>query len=243
MYFRNPEISTALWEKIKNNTEEKYKGELNCQPLDEYTIFNHLVSLLYKSDDTRVKNRALLQHVYYLSIRNELYITRDFLYMQNVLESTIYSDVSTHILYNRALTQLGLCATRHGEIELAHILLHEICNQGRHRELLAQGLSQSRNLEKTAEQERSEKRRILPQHLHINIDMIESMYTIASMLLIVPMLVESKDNSNQTVISKNFRRMLDYYDKQACHGPPENITRYNNGSYEMLTSRKLARML
>jgi len=58
------------------------------------------------------------------------------------------------------MVQLGLCAFRHGMIREAHNALQDIQSTGRAKELLAQGLI-LKNQDRTPEQEKLEKRRMV----------------------------------------------------------------------------------
>ena len=97
--------------------------------------------------------------------------------MSHIHENISNYDMGIQALYNRVLVQMGMAAFRLGLIFDCHQYLQEICSYGKIRELLAQGISKYTQFEK------EEKRRILPFHLHIGVEIVEAVYLISAMLL------------------------------------------------------------
>lgn len=86
------------------------------------------------------------------------------------------------------MVQLGLCAFRKGYTLDAHHCLVDVQSSGRAKELLAQGLLPQWHQERTAEQEKIEKSRHMPYHMHINLELLECVYLVSAMLKEIPYL-------------------------------------------------------
>ncbi|KAJ1549732.1 Translation initiation factor 3 subunit c, partial [Nowakowskiella sp. JEL0078] len=183
-------------------------------------LVNGLCLRLYKTHNDRIRTRTLLCHAYYHALHDRFHKSRDMILMSHLQETIQVTDIATQILFNRTMVQLGLCAFRSGMIREAHNALQEISASGKVKELLAQGFQ--RYGDKTPEQEKLEKQRQLPFHMHINLELLECIYLTCSMLLEVPNMAINAYDSRRKVISKPFRRMLDYHERQVFNGPPEN---------------------
>lgn len=189
---------------------------------DSTVLMASLCKSLYQLDTTdRIRTRAILCHTYHHALHDRWFEARDMMLMSHLQEIITHSDVLTQILYNRTMVQLGLCAFRKGLIYQAHSALHDIWSSSRAKELLAQGIANQRGQEKTEEETKIEKRRQTPFHMYINIEMLETVYHICSMLLEIPYAAQGPD-MHKRLISKPFRRQLDYFCRQTFNGPPEN---------------------
>jgi len=103
-------------------------------------------------------------------------------------------------------------------------MLQDIFSTQRVKELLAQGVHQQRfQAQLSPEQERAERARQLPFHMHINTELLEAAFLVSSMLVEIPLLASiDSEEQKRKVISKPFRRLLDFADRQVFTGPPES---------------------
>ncbi|XP_037281974.2 eukaryotic translation initiation factor 3 subunit c [Rhipicephalus microplus] len=183
-----------------------------------------LCKFIYAKDSTdRIRTQAILCHIYHHALHDNWYQARDLMLMSHLQESIQHADVPTQIMYNRALVQLGLCAFRHGNIRDAHNALLDIQSGGRAKEMLAQGLLPQRKEERTNEQEKIEKRRQMPFHKHINLELLECVYLVSAMLLEIPQMAAHELDGRKRMISKSFHYQLRNTERQPLVGPPESM--------------------
>ena len=202
-----------------------------------------LLKNIYLYGDDREKTRAMLEEIYFLANHNKFYESKELLLMSKLQDNIYRTDVSTQILYNRTITQIGLCAFRLGLYSHCYQCLSELISSQRAKELLAQGITirhhqqiQNDKSKKLEKEQKEERNRLVPYHMHINLDMIESVHLISAMLLEVPMMMKntSKNLNSKSNLSKPFRRLLDFYDRQIFNGPPENTKDHINLSTRYL---------
>ena len=196
-----------------------------------------LSTFLFRHSADIIRARAYLCQVYYFALHDQYYKARDMLLMSHLQETIANFPVNTQILFNRTLVQVGLCAFRANLVYESQNTLQEICGSGRQKELLAQGVMIQRYSQVTPEQERLERQRQLPFHMHINLELLECVYLTCSMLLEIPLLAQtgSSPDVKKRVISKTYRRLLEFHERQIFTGPPENTR-----DHVMQASRALA---
>lgn len=226
LYFKPTQVVKILEERTWTALPSNLNSELT--PRGQYTevasLVQKLCNHLFEMSEGIIRARAMLCQIYFLALQDDYYKSRDLALMSHLTENISSFDVSTQILFNRTLVQIGLCAFRAGLCYEAQGVLQEICGSGRQKELLAQGVILQRYATVTPEQERLERQRQLPFHMHINLELLECVYLTCSMLLEIPLLAQtgSSPDIRKRVISKTFRRMLEYTERQVFQGPPEN---------------------
>ncbi|KAL9085416.1 MAG: hypothetical protein Q9159_004705 [Coniocarpon cinnabarinum] len=226
IYFKPSQVVTILeeqaWSSIPESKDVSFTPRNGSKDVGD--LVRTLCNYLYEHSDGIIKARAMLCQIYFLALHDHYYRARDMMLMSHLQETINNFDVNTQILFNRTLVQVGLCAFRTGLTYEAQNSLQEICGSGRQKELLAQGVQMTRYSQVTPEQERLERQRQLPFHMHINLELLECVYLTCSMLLEIPLLAQtgSSPDIRKRVISKTYRRMLEYHERQIFTGPPEN---------------------
>ncbi|XP_078741891.1 eukaryotic translation initiation factor 3 subunit C-like [Lampetra fluviatilis] len=77
--------------------------------------------------------------------------------------------------------------------------------------------------ERNQEQEKVEKRRQMPFHMHVNLELLECVYLVAAMLLEVPYMAAHEFDARRRMISKQFHHQLRVSERQPLLGPPESM--------------------
>ncbi|KAI2609199.1 eukaryotic translation initiation factor 3 subunit C [Hypoxylon sp. NC1633] len=239
VYFKPAQVVKILEENAWNPMSAEVESMITPRGsiTDATNLLNVLCNYLFVNSEGIIRARAMLCQIYFLALHDEYYKARDMMLMSHLQETIGSFDVQTQILYNRTLVQVGLCAFRKGLVYEAQNTLQEICGSGRQKELLAQGVMIQRYAQVSPEQERLEKQRQLPFHMHINLELLECVYLTCSMLLEIPLLAQtgSSPDLKKRIISKTYRRMLEYHERQIFTGPPENTR-----DHVMQASRALA---
>ncbi|TVY39666.1 Eukaryotic translation initiation factor 3 subunit C [Lachnellula subtilissima] len=226
VYFKPSAVVKILeencWKSIPTELESAITPRTEVS--DAAALVNVLCNYLFINSEGIIRARAMLCQIYFLALHDNYYKARDMMLMSHLQETINAFDVHSQILFNRTLVQVGLCAFRAGLVYEAQTTLQEICGSGRQKELLAQGVMIQRYNQVSPEQERLERQRQLPFHMHINLELLECVYLTCSMLLEIPLLAQtgSSPDVKKRVISKTYRRMLEYHERQIFTGPPEN---------------------
>ncbi|MCJ1302634.1 Translation initiation factor 3 subunit c [Hypocenomyce scalaris] len=226
IYFKPSQVVNILeettWKAIPSELDSNItpRGKTS----DTAALVQTLCSYLFERSDGIIRARAYLCQVYFLALHDQYYRARDMLLMSHLQETIGNFNINTQILFNRTLVQVGLCAFRVGLIYEAQNTLQDICGSGRQKELLAQGVMIQRYSQVSPEQERLERQRQLPFHMHINLELLECVYLTCSMLLEIPLLAQtgSSPDIKKRIISKTYRRLLEFHERQIFTGPPEN---------------------
>ena len=208
------------------------------RPMELRREIASLARRVYAAGSDRNKTRTLLCSVYHHALHGRYFEARDMLLTSHLGDAIHDRDIQTQILYNRAMARCGLCAFELQLLPEAHSALMELAGGSRLKEMLAQGISNSHFRDRAAEkeQEKAERRRLVPYHMWINLDLVEAVHLVTAMLLELPNLAHNAYDPKRrsAPVSRTFRRYLDQHERQVFTGPPEGTR-----DYVMRTSKLL----
>lgn len=211
----------AAWSTIDSSLDSKISPRIPESVPEDYvtSLINGICSVLYQQSNLLFRTRAILCHIYNYALNDKYYKARDLMLMSHIQSSIATAEIPLQILYNRTLVQIGICAFRNGLIAECQQTLAESSASSRLKELLGQGVAKNINNSST-----EGRQRLLPFHMHINLEFLECINLTSAMLIEVPSMVASEKqiDGKKKVISRTFRRMLDYNTRQVFTGPPEN---------------------
>jgi len=208
-------LSDSLYGKLRASATERginTKDEFYEEQSSEKTV-HELATRVYtaSSPDNKLIIRTLLYQIYNHAINGRYHVAKEYFLMSHLAELGPNLDAGTQIIYNRTLVQLGLSAFSIGLIQESMNALNDIANSGRLRELLGQGVS------KNTYNEKEERRRMLPIHMHINTDLVEAVQLMSAMLIEVPTLETADVQKKQAL--RSFKKQFEVY--RNFYGPPE----------------------
>jgi translation initiation factor 3 subunit C len=174
---------------------------------------NAVLDVCYKIYDLgheRLFVKATLCHVYHLALHDQYALSRDLILLSHIQETISTLEIPLQILYNRTIAQFSLCAFRTGNYKDVVSAIHDLFANNRPRELLGQS-----------------KPYAIPHHMHINLDFLESVFYVSSMfgevsnMALHPYL--PLYDAKKQVVSKPFKRLMEYSERALFVGPPENF--------------------
>ncbi|KAI6658003.1 Eukaryotic translation initiation factor 3 subunit C-like isoform X2 [Oopsacas minuta] len=178
---------------------------------------------VFENDSKEMYVKSVIFLVYYLAINDDWIQVQHIMLTHRVQDIVQQYSKQVQILYNRALAQLGICAFRHGHLDIAHDTLLDLISNSRLKEHLAQGFN-PRSLD--SEQEPVAMKFILPYHLHISVELIECVYMCAAMIKEVPYMASKELETKKRLISRLFHNQLKNREKQLIVGPPDSSRDY-----------------
>eukprot|EP01017_Pseudomicrothorax_dubius_P050252 TRINITY_DN947_c0_g1_i6.p1 TRINITY_DN947_c0_g1~~TRINITY_DN947_c0_g1_i6.p1 ORF type:complete len:326 (+),score=92.42 TRINITY_DN947_c0_g1_i6:325-1302(+) len=147
--------------------------------------------------------------------------------MSHLSDSLHTMDSTNQVLYNRVLVQIGLAAFRLGLLSECVNILGELCCSPKIKVLLGQGLTRG-------VVDKEERRRFYPLHMHISLEVLDSVFLISALLVDTPTLLSETDRRNQSLSLKKLRAFIDSTERNYFISSPEQSRDYIYAAYKEL---------
>ena len=184
-------------------------------------LCNHAYQFL--DEENRVK--VMLYHIYFLCIGNDYESATKLFNSSNLFELiSVFKNETLKILFNRTLAQLSLCAFKNLDLEEVLRFLTPLCTKGPTK--LKEYLSQSYTVEneKNTLFDIEDKKRAIPYNMKINVEDLDTIFYLSSMINDVPKILLEKIFGNDSYIenyynSHAFERIFYNFQRQQFNGP------------------------
>jgi len=190
------------------------------------------------SNHSQQCTQATLYLVFWLALHNDYRNARDLLQASHLSPHNVdgyiqdadvkwyigMCEPATQAIFNRCIARIAVAAFGHGNFAQCLKMFYELCHSQKIKELMAQHVKVDWwKREKTREEEAiefAEGMRILPDHLHFNIDLMESVHFICAMFHEIPLWLTNKNKRQYT--KSYFRKYFENYLKKDMTGPSSN---------------------
>ena len=226
IYYKQEDITQKFIKKfnIKIEDDDYIKNIIiSKDKIKSKNNFDNLIDEIYKHLDDKNKIKSMLFHIYFLCVHN-FYKEAKFLFKASYSFDLIntYKDENLKSLYNRTLAQLGICSFKHNQFKETLYYLIPLCSNGTNK--LKDYLSQSykKENEKNILYDKDDKKRAIPFIMNINIDEVECIFYLCSMLVDLPHILLNKLGLKNKKIGLFFYKNFNNYEKQIFNGPSES---------------------
>lgn len=217
IHYIHDDLLREIREKSKDLSEDAFYAIQ-----DSEKALNSWAEIIYAEGEGKEKVLAALLVTYHHALHGRYEKAKNLFLKANTASQS--SDLSLQVFTNRAIIQIGLSAFYNGNIFGAFRSLNEIVSSHRLKELLAQAISA--NKDKSTSQEREERKRAIPYHMHINTEVVETVYFICAMLIDIPKMAISPQDPDKFTLSKYFKKLMDFHERQASSGLTEGFREY-----------------
>ena len=223
-YYKSINSIKSLMKKNKIEFEkDDYIQKILLDNDKEYfkLLCNHAYQFL--DEENRVK--VMLYHIYFLCIGNDYESATKLFNSSNLFELiSVFKNETLKILFNRTLAQLSLCAFKNLDLEEVLRFLTPLCTKGPTK--LKEYLSQSYTVEneKNTLFDIEDKKRAIPYNMKINVEDLDTIFYLSSMINDVPKILLEKIFGNDSYIenyynSHAFERIFYNFQRQQFNGP------------------------
>ena len=223
-YYKSIGSVKILMKKNKVNFEkDDYIQKIILDNDKEY--FKSLCNHTYQFIDEENKVKVMLYHIYFLCVGNEYESATKLFNSSNLFELiSVFKSESLKVLFNRTMAQLGLSAFKNLDLEEVLRYLTPLCAKGptKLREYLSQ--SYTNENEKNTLFDREDKKRAIPYIMKINVEDLDNIFYLSSMIYDAPKILLEKIFGFDTNIEYNysnhtFERIFFNFQRQQFNGP------------------------